>query len=184
MAVDETSMRNLPVLLVLLATSSAILGCASRAEDTDDFTTKAALLKTVPLAFGCEYVRHHQSGYGTYYEDTRTPQCDEGTRCDELSTPSDGYGYAAGNEYTSSDTNEHAVTFQGTCEKHEPVDPSSSSICDVAPVLCARDPNCLAILDCAARCGTERDCSSSCFANGEPGASNNAIATTHCARKD
>lgn len=168
----------------LLSTSLVAVGCASASASPEDFTSTEALHQAAPAAFGCTYVSHRRSSYGTSYEDTRSPICTAGIRCDTLTVPADGRAYAGGEEYSSSETNEDAVTFIGTCEQHEPVNPTSSLVCDTAPVLCRRDPNCLAIVDCAARCGTDHDCSAHCYANGESRASSNAIATQGCRRRD
>lgn len=169
--------------LLVLAAFSVLSGCAAATESPTEAAAalQAKLRVAEPLQYGCTYTEEFTDSYGTATSTESRPKCAISTRCDEVASPSGSNAmYAGGSSvYTSSTTHRGHENFVGTCDLH--VSLEATAECSAAAGLCLRDPNCLALRDCAFDCGKGEACVSSCVAAGELHARKNFIASVDCA---
>src|ERR1700738_796117 len=99
-----------------VALLSLLSFAASACSSSSDLGPRSrdALRKAEPLQFGCAYVTVEYSSYGTSSSTTKTPQCKQGYRCDQLNRTPDSYtDYAGDNAFHSGKYVTEEVNFTG-----------------------------------------------------------------------
>ena len=174
-------------LAVTILVSAIGLGCAATPVDP---TSREALQKAPPMAFGTTCTKVEYSSYGSSTSHSETPVCLDNWDCGTMDSSS-ARDYAAGADYYGDTHYADVAFFEGTCAEKKPItcderpaandcDTCQYSQCCTRVALCEDDPNCVAIADCVNTCKDDQACATRCLNNGDSTASSNLKAAAQC----